>query len=62
MEIKTEVAHKVIWRISYRMDYFGAYCECGFEMASVNVKIIGGIQTGKNLARHEHDLFVSAGA
>jgi hypothetical protein len=54
--------HKVTFRISRRLDYIGAHCECGFEMSSVSVKEIGGIQLGKNSAREQHDAFVKVGA
>jgi hypothetical protein len=50
--------HEVTFRISHRLDFINAYCECGFETGYRNVKEFGGIQPAKQTAHTQHDEIV----
>jgi hypothetical protein len=60
--METTQQHKVTFRISHRLDYINAYCECGFETGSRNAKEFGGLWSAKDHANKEHEAFVKAGA
>jgi hypothetical protein len=60
--METTQQHKVTFRISHRLDYINAYCECGFETGSRNVKELGGIQPAKKQAHAEHEALAKVGA